>query len=141
MVSWHRNLRGHHACLLLQFFLTIPTVTSIILIKYIVDTVVCASVFVVFTHFTSASSTKVFPWVFELLVALFPVTYLLEGQVRIKSLLAESGVGVVGEDESKFTTLLAVEWTSLFGLFAAIFMLIALGIKFELASLMRGKVI
>ena len=69
------------------------------------------------------------------------MTYLLEGQVRIKSLLAESGVGVVGEDESKFTTLLAVEWTSLFGLFAAIFMLIALGIKFELASLMRGKVI
>ncbi|KAK1366728.1 hypothetical protein POM88_042289 [Heracleum sosnowskyi] len=50
-------------------------------------------------------NTKVLPWVFALLVALFPVTYLLEGQVRIKSLLVESGVGDVGEDESKLITL------------------------------------
>lgn len=114
-----------------------------ILHALIVVTMVCASVFVVFTHFPSASSTKVLPWVFALLVALFPVTYLLEGQVRIKSLLAESGVEDVGEDESKLTTLLAVEGarTSLLGLYAAIFMLIALEIKFELASLMREKVI
>ncbi|KAK1399618.1 hypothetical protein POM88_009481 [Heracleum sosnowskyi] len=76
-----------------------------ILRALIVVTMVCASVFVVFTHFPSASSTKVLPWVFALLVALFPVKYLLEGQVRIKSLLAESGVGDVGEDESKLTTL------------------------------------
>lgn len=114
-----------------------------ILHALIVVTMVCASVFVVFTHFPSASSTKVLPWVFALLVALFPVTYLLEGQVRIKSILAESGVGDVGEDDSKLTTLLAVEGarTSLLGLYAAIFMLIALEIKFELASLMREKVI
>ena len=45
----------------------------------IVTTMVCASVFVVFTHLPSASSTKLLPWVFALLVALFPVTYLLEG--------------------------------------------------------------
>ncbi|KVH95749.1 hypothetical protein Ccrd_002189, partial [Cynara cardunculus var. scolymus] len=107
----------------------------------IVVTMVCTSVFVVFTHLPSASSTKLLPWVFALLVALFPVTYLLEGQVRIKTILAESGVGDVGEEDSKLTALLAVEGarTSLLGLYAAIFMLIALEIKFELASLMREK--
>lgn len=112
----------------------------------IVVTMVCASVFVVFAHFPSSSSTKILPWIFALLVALFPVTYLLEGQVRIQSILAESGVVgddvVVGEEENKLMTLLAVEGarTSLLGLYAAIFMLIALEIKFELASLMRDKV-
>lgn len=107
----------------------------------IVVTMVSASVFVVFTHFPSASSTKLLPWVFALLVALFPVTYLLEGQVRIKSILGDSGVGDMGEEEKKLTTLLAVEGarTSLLGLYAAIFMLIALEIKFELASLVREK--
>ncbi|PON57011.1 no exine formation [Parasponia andersonii] len=107
----------------------------------IVVTMVCTSVFVVFTHFPSASSTKLLPWVFALLVALFPVTYLLEGQVRIKSIFGDSGVGEMGEEEKKLTTLLAVEGarTSLLGLYAAIFMLIALEIKFELASLLREK--
>ncbi|KAL6984031.1 hypothetical protein U1Q18_017406 [Sarracenia purpurea var. burkii] len=110
----------------------------------IVVTMVCTSVFVVFTHIPSASSTKLLPWVFALLVALFPVTYLLEGQVRINSiLLGESGVGDLGEEDKKLTTLLAVEGarTSLLGLYAAIFMLIALEIKFELASLMREKAV
>lgn len=105
----------------------------------IVVTMICASVFVVFTHFPSASSTKLLPWVFALLVALFPVTYLLEGQVRIKMILGDNGFGDMGEEEKKLTTLFAVEGarTSLLGLYAAIFMLIALEIKFELASLMR----
>nr|XP_043606021.1 uncharacterized protein LOC122578180 [Erigeron canadensis] len=108
----------------------------------IVVTMVCTCVFVVFTHLPSASSTKLLPWVFALLVALFPVTYLLEGQVRMKTILAESGVGDLGEEDSKLTALLAVEGarTSLLGLYAAIFMLIALEIKFELASLVREKV-
>ncbi|KAL8201385.1 hypothetical protein R6Q57_012724 [Mikania cordata] len=108
----------------------------------IITTMVCTSVFVVFTHLPSASSTKVLPWVFALLVALFPVTYLLEGQVRVKTILAESGVDAMDEEDSKLTALLAVEGarTSLLGLYAAIFMLIALEIKFELASLMREKV-
>ncbi|CAN0929158.1 hypothetical protein LINGRAHAP2_LOCUS36903 [Linum grandiflorum] len=107
----------------------------------IIVTMVSTSVFVVFTHFPSASSTKLLPWVFALLVALFPVTYLMEGQVRIKSILGESVVGDLGEEDRKLTTLLAVEGarTSLLGLYAAIFMLIALEIKFELASLMREK--
>ncbi|XP_047313377.1 uncharacterized protein LOC124916672 [Impatiens glandulifera] len=105
-----------------------------ILHALIVVTMICTSVFVVFTHFPSASSTKLLPWVFALLVALFPVTYLLEGQVRIKSLL-EGG----GEDDNRLTNLLAVEGarTSLLGLYASIFMLVALEVKFELASLMR----
>ncbi|KAI4340613.1 hypothetical protein MLD38_025430 [Melastoma candidum] len=107
----------------------------------IVVTMVCTSVFVVFTHFPSASSTRLLPWVFALLVALFPVTYLLEGQVRIKSILGDSVVETMAEEDKKLTTLLAVEGarTSLLGLYAAIFMLIALEIKFELASLMREK--
>ncbi|KAJ6695122.1 NO EXINE FORMATION 1 [Salix koriyanagi] len=106
----------------------------------IVVTMVCTSVFVVFTHFPSASSTKLLPWVFALLVALFPVTYLLEGQVRIKSILGDE-VADLAEEDRKLTTLLAVEGarTSLLGLYAAIFMLIALEVKFELASLMREK--
>uniref|UniRef100_A0A2P2JF08 Uncharacterized protein MANES_08G100200 n=2 Tax=Rhizophora mucronata TaxID=61149 RepID=A0A2P2JF08_RHIMU len=111
-----------------------------ILHALIIVTMVCTSVFVVFTHFPSASSTKLLPWVFALLVALFPVTYLLEGQLRIKSILGD-GLGDMGEEDRKLTTILAVEGarTSLLGLYAAIFMLIALEIKFELASLMREK--
>lgn len=114
---------------------------AVVLQALIVVTMVSASAFVVFTHFPSASSTKLLPWVFALLVALFPVTYLLEGQVRIKSILGDSGIGDMGEEEKKLTTLLAVEGarTSLLGLYAAIFMLIALEIKFELASLVREK--
>lgn len=109
----------------------------------IVVTMVCTSVFVVFTHFPSASSTKLLPWVFALLVALFPVTYLLEGEVRIKSIFEDGGVGEMGEEDKKLTTLLAVEGarTSLLGLYAAIFMLIALEIKFELASLLRERAV
>lgn len=108
----------------------------------IVVTMVCTSVFVVFTHFPSASSTKLLPWVFALLVALFPVTYLLEGQVRNnKSIMLGYVVEDLGEEDSKLATLLAVEGarTSLLGLYAAIFMLIALEVKFELASLLREK--
>ncbi|GKU96294.1 hypothetical protein SLEP1_g9543 [Rubroshorea leprosula] len=109
----------------------------------IIVTMVCASVFVVFTHFPSASSTKLLPWIFALLVALFPVTYLLEGQVRIKSIIEGYGLGEMGEEDRKLTSLLAVEGarTSLLGLYAAIFMLIALEIKFELASLIREKAV
>ncbi|XP_051122090.1 uncharacterized protein LOC127245314 [Andrographis paniculata] len=111
-----------------------------ILHALIIVTMVCTSVFVVFTHLPSASSTKLLPWVFALIVALFPVTYLLEGQVRInKNVLGE--IEDMAEEDSKIATLLAVEGarTSLLGLYAAIFMLIALEIKFELASLMREK--
>lgn len=109
----------------------------------IVVTMVCASVFVVFTHMPSASSTKLLPLVFALLVALFPVTYLLEGQLRIKNILEDSEIGNLGEEEMKLTTLLAIEGarTSLLGLYAAIFMLIALEIKYKLASIMREKIV
>ncbi|KAI4343462.1 hypothetical protein L6164_010805 [Bauhinia variegata] len=108
----------------------------------IVVTMVCASVFVVFTHLPSASSTKLLPWVFALLVVLFPVTYLLEGQMRIKNILEDSEIGNMGEEERNITTLLAVEGarTSLLGLYGAIFMLIALEIKYELAYILREKV-
>ncbi|KAH6837911.1 no exine formation 1 [Perilla frutescens var. hirtella] len=113
-----------------------------ILHALIIVTMVCTSVFVVFTHLPSTSSTKVLPWVFALIVALFPVTYLLEGQVRIsKTWLGEGGGEDMAEEDNKIATLLAVEGarTSLLGLYAAIFMLIALEIKFELASLIREK--
>lgn len=108
---------------------------SLMLFPLLVTTIVCASVFMVFTHLPSASSTRILPWVFALLVALFPVTYLLEGQLRARA-LGES------EQADKFTTLLVVEGArmSLLGLYAMLFLLIALQIKFELASLMRDKV-
>ncbi|KAL8130660.1 hypothetical protein V2J09_019815 [Rumex salicifolius] len=112
-----------------------------ILHALIVVTMISASLFVVFTHFPSASSMKLLPWVFALLVALFPVTYLLEGQVRIKSFAEDGGdMDFTGEDR-KLSAILAVEGarTSLLGLYAAIFMLISLEIKFELTSLMRDK--
>ncbi|XP_022725442.1 uncharacterized protein LOC111281907 [Durio zibethinus] len=119
-----------------EFFLQAAVLHALIIV-----TMVCASVFVIFTHFPSASSTKLLPWVFALLVALFPVTYLLEGQVRIKSFLGDNEFGGNGEEDRKLTTLLAVEGarTSLLGLYAAIFMLIALEIKYELASLIQEK--
>ncbi|KAL3818751.1 hypothetical protein ACJIZ3_004656 [Penstemon smallii] len=113
-----------------------------ILHALIIVTMVCTSVFVVFTHLPSASSTKLLPWIFALIVALFPVTYLLEGQVRFnKSILGEIGIEDMTGEDNKVATLLAIEGarTSLLGLYAAIFMLIALEIKFELASLMREK--
>ncbi|KAJ8645969.1 hypothetical protein MRB53_007717 [Persea americana] len=154
--------------LITTILLTLAAVTSIIPIKYIVElrafyavgvgvslgvyicmeyfphatilhallvaTMVSASVFVVFTHLPSASSTRLLPWVFALLVALFPVTYLLEGQLRVKGILE-------GEEGDRLMTLLAIEGArmSLLGLYATLFMLIALEIKFELASLMREK--
>lgn len=107
---------------------------AIILYPLLVTTIICASVLVVFTHLPSASSTRFLPWVFALLVALFPVTYLLEGQLRANSIEE-------GEEAERFNTLLAVEGArmSLLGLYAMIFMLIALEIKFELASLLREK--
>ncbi|XWS63463.1 hypothetical protein CRYUN_Cryun06bG0099900 [Craigia yunnanensis] len=119
-----------------EFFLQAAVLHALIIV-----TMVCASVFVVFTHFPSASSTKLLPWVFAFLVAVFPVTYLLEGQVRIKSFLGDNEFGGIEEEDRKLTTLLAVEGarTSLLGLYAAIFMLIALEIKYELPSLIRKK--
>ncbi|XP_042395729.1 uncharacterized protein LOC121986034 [Zingiber officinale] len=108
---------------------------AVILYPLLVAAIVCASVLVVFTHFPSASSTRLLPWVFALLVALFPVTYLLEGQLRAKSSIEE------GEESERFNSLLTVEGArvSLMGLYAMIFMLIALEIKFELSSLLREK--
>lgn len=115
---------------------------TVVLHFLIVVTMVCTSVFVVFTHLPSASSTKVLPWIFALLVALFPVTYLLEGQLRNNKSMLGYGVGELGEEDSRLATLLAIEGarTSLLGLYAAIFMLIALEVKFELSSLLREKV-
>lgn len=113
---------------------------TVVLHFLIVVTMVCTSVFVVFTHFPSASSPGLLPLIFALLVALFPVTYLLEGQLRNnKSVLGYVGVGQLGEEDSKLATLLAIEGarTSLLGLYAAIFMLIALQVKFELSSLFQ----
>ncbi|KAL3655910.1 hypothetical protein CASFOL_000306 [Castilleja foliolosa] len=111
-----------------------------ILHALIIVTMVCTSVFVVFTHLPSASSTKLLPWIFALIVALFPVTYLLEGQVRInKTWIGDEDIT---DEDSKIATLLAIEGarTSLLGLYASVFMLIALEIKFELSSLMREKI-
>lgn len=58
-----------------EFFLQAAVLHALIVV-----TMVCTSVFVVFTHFPSASSTKLLPWIFALLVALFPVTYLLRAK-------------------------------------------------------------
>ncbi|CAD6253736.1 unnamed protein product [Miscanthus lutarioriparius] len=107
---------------------------AVVLYPLLVATIVSAAVFVVFTHLPSESSTRVLPWVFSFLVALFPVTYLLEGHLRSKSFADE-------DEEEKFTNMLAIEGArmSLLGLYAAIFMIIALEIKFELALLLREK--
>jgi len=67
----------------------------------LVGAMTCASVFVVSTHFPSTSSLRFLPWVFALLVALLPVMYLLEGQLRLAN--AENG-----EDE-RFVALLTLE--------------------------------
>lgn len=112
-----------------QYFMQVP-----ILHALLVGATVLFFVFVVFTHLPSASSPRYMPWVFALLVALLPVMYFVEGQVRL----------TMGENEDeKFVALLALEGSrgSLLGLYAAIFMLIALQIKFELASLLKEKVI
>ncbi|CAM0873777.1 unnamed protein product [Alopecurus aequalis] len=107
---------------------------AVVLYPLLVATIVSAAVFIVFTHLPSESSTRVLPWVFSFLVALFPVTYLLEGQLRAKSFADE-------DEAEKFTNMWAIEGArmSLLGLYAAIFMIIALEIKFELALLLRDK--
>ncbi|XP_066339593.1 uncharacterized protein [Miscanthus floridulus] len=107
---------------------------AVVLYPLLVATIVSVAVFVVFTHLPSESSTRVLPWVFSFLVALFPVTYLLEGHLRSKSFADE-------DEAEKFTNMLAIEGArmSLLGLYAAIFMIIALEIKFELALLLREK--
>ncbi|XP_075504660.1 uncharacterized protein LOC142542106 isoform X1 [Primulina tabacum] len=121
-----------------EYFLQAAMLHALIII-----TMICTSVFVVFTHLPSASSTNLLPWVFAFIVALFPVTYLLEGQVRIsKIILGENEIVDMTEEDNNVAMLLAVEGarTSLLGLYATIFMLIALEIKFELAFLMREKI-
>ncbi|XWS39398.1 hypothetical protein CRYUN_Cryun18bG0051100 [Craigia yunnanensis] len=132
--------------LILAILLTLAAVISVIPIKLL--SFVPSSLqqwfvhlFLWSTHFPSASSTKLLPWVFALLVALFPVTYLVEGQVRIKSFLGDTEFGGIGEEDRRLTTLLAIEGArmSLLGLYAAILMLIALEIKYELASLIWEK--
>ncbi|KAJ1257000.1 hypothetical protein BS78_K237300 [Paspalum vaginatum] len=107
---------------------------AVVLYPLLVATIVSAAVFVVFTHLPSESSTRVLPWVFSFLVALFPVTYLLEGQLRAKNFADD-------DEAENFTNMLAIEGArmSLLGLYAAIFMIIALEIKFELALIMREK--
>jgi hypothetical protein len=82
--------------------------------------------------------------VFSFLVALFPVTYVLEGQLRAKSFADE-------DEAEKFTNMLAIEearmsllglflfQVTLLGLYAAFFMIIALEIRFELTLLLRDK--
>ncbi|EPS57225.1 hypothetical protein M569_17595 [Genlisea aurea] len=123
-----------------EYFLQAAFLHALIMV-----TMVCTSVFVVFAHIPSASSTKLLPWVFSLIVALFPVTYFLEGQVRISRSFVDDGLAaedaMTMEADGKIAALLAVEGarTSLLGLYAAIFMLIALEIKFELTSLMRER--
>lgn len=107
---------------------------AIILYPLLVTTIVCASVFVVFTHFPSSSSTRILPWIFALMVALLPVSYLMEGQLRAMNTDEDN-------EANKFSTLLAIEGArmSLLGLYATLFMLISLEIKFELATLLREK--
>lgn len=110
---------------------------AVILFPFLVATIVSASVFIVFTLLPSASSTKILPWVFAFLVALFPVTYLLEGQIRAKSFEE----GEESEEANKLSTMLAIEGArmSLLGLYATLFMIFALIIKFELASILHEK--
>jgi hypothetical protein len=48
-----------------------------ILHALLVGAMMCASIFVVFTHFPSTSSLRFLPWVFALLVSLLLVMYLL----------------------------------------------------------------
>jgi hypothetical protein len=101
----------------------------------LVAATVCASVFLVFTHLPSATSPKFLPWIFSVLVALCPVIYVAEGQLRF-----EAGEQV-GRDE-QFLALFGLEGSrvSLLGLYAAIFMAIAFEIKLKLASLVADKV-
>ncbi|KAJ3671798.1 hypothetical protein LUZ60_007877 [Juncus effusus] len=115
---------------------------AVVLYPLLICTVVCASVFVVFTHLPSASSTKILPWVFALLVALFPVTYLLEGQLRAQGIFGINTEGDETEEQGyQFSTILAIQGAkmSLLGLYAAIFMLISLVIKFDLSALLHEK--
>uniref|UniRef100_A0A0E0MFY1 No exine formation 1 n=1 Tax=Oryza punctata TaxID=4537 RepID=A0A0E0MFY1_ORYPU len=109
---------------------------AVVLYPLLVATIVLAAVFIVFTHLPSESSTRVLPWVFSFLVVLFPITYLLEGHLRAKNFVDD-------EEAENFTNMLAIEGArmSLLGLYAAIFMIIALEIKFELALLLREKAV
>ncbi|KAJ7567721.1 hypothetical protein O6H91_01G003700 [Diphasiastrum complanatum] len=108
-----------------EFFSEAPAIHDLILIASIL-----AVVFLVFLHLPSTSSPRILPWVFVLFVALLPVIYLIEGNLRTRSsgqLLSEEGLAA----------LLAIEGgrTSLLGLYAAVFMLVALEVKFKLTSL------
>lgn len=113
-----------------QYFLQ-----AVLLHVLLVGAMVCASVFLVFTHLPSASSPRFLPWVFSLLVALCPVIYLAEGQLRYQA-------GERDGNEERFIAWLALEGSrvSLLGLYAAIFMAIAFEIKLKLASFVRDKV-
>lgn len=101
----------------------------------LVAAMACASVFLVFTHLPSATSPRLLPWVFGILVGLCPIIYLAEGQLRFQT-------GDRAGSEDNYITLFALEGSrvSLLGLYAAIFMAIAFEIKVKLASLISEKV-
>lgn len=112
-----------------QYFLQ-----AAILHVLLVAAMVCASVFLVFTHLPSATSPRLLPWVFAILVGLCPVIYLAEGQLRFRT-------GDRAGSEDNYITLFALEGSrvSLLGLYAAIFMAIAFEIKLKLASIIADK--
>lgn len=101
----------------------------------LVAAMACTSVFLVFTHLPSATSPRLLPWVFAILVGLCPIIYLVEGQLRFQT-------GDRAGSEDNYITLFALEGSrvSLLGLYAAIFMAIALEIKLKLASIISEKV-
>ncbi|GAU16528.1 hypothetical protein TSUD_167590, partial [Trifolium subterraneum] len=124
--------------LIIAILLTLASITSIIPIKYIVElrTVYSIAMGVALGIYIAA---EYFVWA----VVLDVLIVVTMGQLRIKNILEDSEIGNLGEEEKKLTTLLAIEGarTSLLGLYAAIFMLIALEIKYKLTSIMREKVL
>ncbi|GJX75220.1 probable lipid-A-disaccharide synthase, mitochondrial [Tanacetum coccineum] len=132
-----RAVNEWHVPVVLRRIITyqLDAVTSIIPIKYIVELRMIYSI-------PMGTALGVFISVEYFLQATVLHILIVTTMVRMKPVLTESGVGDLGEKESKLTALLAVEGarTFLLGLYAAIFMLIKLEIKFELASLMREKV-
>eukprot|EP00898_Chlorokybus_atmophyticus_P000526 jgi/Chlat1/1474/Chrsp12S02013 len=117
---------GGGVYLSLQYFIVEPVLHVLIVLACTLT-----SIIMVFTHLPSTSSPKHLPWVFALLVALFPVSWLTHELFRAKTHVP-AGIRLALRMGGR---------AGLEALWATLLMAIALQLKLKVASLLRATAV
>lgn len=100
---------------------------------FIITATICAAIFLVFTHQPSDWSPRVLPAVYGVLVFLLPIVWSALG-------FGKNTIDSESENYNYYDDLAITEArNSLFGMYCALLLLIALVIKLKLSSLLRNK--